>query len=225
MHCQSSPRRRFSALQGLVSSPAAVCGCLTATAIANQCEPLASSAHKANKMQPVDGAALEEASQEMARCLEVCTRLGAWTQRDTDSPVVSQAQQQVAKLIARIQCIGEQFRHESNSHGPYSINQLSDSLQSAKGLLFETISLLNFASDVEQHGDDGALNALYSSTFLLANTRVDVGQVHYLNSRMHQSSKEFFKVLSKWFGPQATSSNSRWGIGMEPPPDVLQNLR
>ncbi|EXJ68440.1 CAMK protein kinase [Cladophialophora psammophila CBS 110553] len=164
-----------------------------------------------------------DVATDIVHALEICTRLNEWTRKPTNSPVISLLQQHVAKLSAQVQCLGKQFSHPTFPSDAHSLDEVAKILHSVKNLLFQAFTLLDICSTVEKDGDEGALNALFASLFV-NDTKVDLGEVRYITDRIHQSGQECHKILSRWFGPEATARNWSWGTSPKPPTDVFEEL-
>lgn len=177
-----------------------------------------------DKMQSTTSGIPIDAAADIVHMLEICGRLKKWTRQPMSSPLISLVQQHVEKLAIQAQYLGKRFTDPTSLSDADKLDEVAELVQSVKELLFPTLALLDFCSTMEKEGDEGALNALFSSLLVMNDTNVDLGGVRYITDRMHQSRQECYQILSRRFGPEASSRNWWWGTGPKPSTDVFQEL-
>lgn len=166
--------------------------------------------------------------------LEVCSRLNKWAKRPAGSPLVSLVKNHVEELVAETRCLGSilscpdlstRVPHEKDAGRRLcSLEQLGSTLRSVKILLEEASNLLDFCSLVEHDGDDGAANAVYAKLFVLNHAGVQAKENMSFAVKLRRFHPDLYRILSRWFGPDATSVNWWWGTGVKPlPTSVIFN--
>lgn len=152
--------------------------------------------------------------------LDVCLRLEEWTKQPTSKPLISQAQRQVAKLVAEVRRFAEELLNQDTaapSPAEESVDRLHyvsenffERLSSVKALLLRGTTLLDFCSTVEQDGDDGALNAAFSSIYISNDTSVELGSIRHHMVKRERFCREVHKLFSSKVGQGAASLGWWW---------------
>jgi hypothetical protein len=153
----------------------------------------------------------------MFKSLETCCRLDRWSEKPTESPLIALAQSHVRKLIAEVRAIGVCVISLKISD-PYQIQRhitphMESLIRRARVLIFEALDILDFSSRHERDGDDGALNAVFASLFILSEHREDgfsVGVNHNMIKmlRLAEECAKIHPLLSKVTDAFNSSENS-----------------
>ncbi|KAL9617321.1 MAG: hypothetical protein Q9160_007901 [Pyrenula sp. 1 TL-2023] len=161
-----------------------------------------------------------EARTYMLSSLEVCNRLEEFTKQPTNKPLISQAQRQMTKLVAETRRLADELINQDiptpdhageNADRPcYVSKSFLRTLSSVDMLISRGFALLDFCLVAEQDGDDGALNAAFSSLYILQEPSVELGSVRHLIVKMERLSQEVDRLSSIRFGSDAASFKCRW---------------
>lgn len=130
--------------------------------------------------------------------------------------------ERVRLLITAVGHFSTQITHpEAN---PRTTSNLTHKLHRIKELLSESLYLFDLCTyqNVELHEDDGAINVVYASIFLVGSPhQVEISETIYDKVKKHQLANELTKVVSPLFSPHATSRNYQWGLQSAPPPSLI----
>lgn len=167
-----------------------------------------------------------ELSATLVKIAKICPRIENWASQPSppDSPLIDLVKDRVRQLVAAVEYFSTHITHlnvdlhnaSTHTHG----------LRLVKELLSEALSLLDLCTDqnIKLYGDDGAINAVYASMFLVGGPhRVDDGETVSDKVKRLRLTDELTQLVSPWFGPCATSRNYRWGLpsAAPPPPSVF----
>lgn len=174
-------------------------------------------------MAASNGALPFELSATLLNIAEVCPRIEHWASKPSppDSPLIDLVKDRVRQLVAAVEYFSTQITHLDVDLHNASIH--THGLRLVKELLSEALSLLDLCIDqnIDVYGDDGAINAVYASMFLVGGPhRVEIGETVSDKVKRLRIADELTQFVSPWFGPCATSRNYRWGLPSATPPPL-----
>lgn len=178
-------------------------------------------------MAAYNGALPFELSATLLNIAELCPRIKHWVSNPSppDSPLIDLVKDRVRQLVAAVEYFSTQITLDVDLNNA-SIH--THGLRLVKELLSEALTFLDFCLDphVDRHGDDGAINAVYASMFLVEGPyRVETGETVYDMVKKLRLADELTQSVSPWFGPCAASRNFQWGLpsAIPPHPSVIAN--
>ncbi len=148
-------------------------------------------------MAASNGALPSELSGTLLNIAEVCLRIEHWASKPSppDSPLIDLVKDRVRQLIAAVESFSTQITLSVNLH---NASTQTHELRLVKELLSEALSLLGLCThqNTDLYGDDGAINAVYASTFLVGPHRVQSGETVSGKVKKAQIAKELNECLS-----------------------------
>jgi hypothetical protein len=162
-----------------------------------------------------------ELSAELLNVAEICPRIEHWVSKPSppDSALIDLAKDRVRRLVAAVEYFSTQITHPDAAL--QNASTYSHWLQFVKELLSESLYLLDLCThqNIDRYGDEGAINAVYASMFLVGGQhQVESGEAVSDKVKRLRLADEFSQIISPWFGPNARSRNYRWGLPSAPPP-------
>ncbi|KAI1408850.1 kinase-like domain-containing protein [Hypoxylon sp. FL1857] len=167
-----------------------------------------------------------ELGKVILQCLSCCCRLDTWTDRNTNSPLISVAQSHIKSLITEVRIFAGVILNLNLSVEISDKNDaitLRVSVSYISKLILEALDVLHLCTE-SKHDDDDELNALFAKLHILNGNRTK-------NHRLSEITKdirfveEFTTVLSPWIGPNAKEETHTWGLpGSTPSPEFLDSI-
>jgi hypothetical protein len=157
--------------------------------------------------------AAAELSAELLKIAKVCRRLEHWVSIPSgpDSSLVALVKDGVRHLIAAVEYFSTQITHPEADLQTTSINIRS--LFLVKELLSESLSLLDFSTHqyTDLYGDDGAINAVYASMFLVRGSQQgESGETISNKVKRVRLANKLTQIVSLCCDPHARSSGKLW---------------
>jgi hypothetical protein len=162
-----------------------------------------------------------ELTAELLNIAEVCHRIEHWASKPSppDSPLIELVKDRVRQLVDAVEYFSVQINHSAGNLQKASA--YTHRLRHVMELLRDSLRLLDLCThqNIDLHGDDGAINAVYASMFLVGHPyEVEGGETVSDEVKKLRLADELTQIISPLFGPHATSRNYRWGLPSAPPP-------
>jgi hypothetical protein len=157
--------------------------------------------------------AASELSAELLKIAKVCLRLEHWVSIPSgpDSSLVALVKDSVRHLIAAVEYFSTQITHPEADLQTTSINIRS--LFLVKELLSQSLSLLDFSTHqyTDLYGDDGAINAVYASMFLVRGSQQgESGETISNKGKRVRLANKLTQIVSVSCDPHTRSSGELW---------------